>query len=126
MASTLKYAKAIRDEGEEVFIRLLIYNVRIKLGDDEDAMFWLQDYSIQEKDAAMLSVDLGMIKSFSESGYCDDCILWRLSRSPLALDRLFNGIYDDIEDFYRQIEELQIAGASFCDVAAIMKERRNC
>ena len=101
----------------------MIDDVRIKLRDDEDAMFWLHGFSAEKKTAAMLSVDLGMIKSFSESGYCDDCILWRLSRSPLALDWLFNGIYDDIKDFDCQIKELKIAGASFGDIFAIMKER---
>lgn len=120
-----KDLKRLRARGEEVFIRILIHQARIKIGDDQDAIFWFHDLPEEEKRAAILSVDLGMIEAFARAGYCDSCILNRLRRSPYSLYMVFERMSDTIEDFNREIKEMEAKGMAPGDIVKALREKHN-
>lgn len=113
----------LRSRAEQVFMRILIHQARIKTGDNEDGFFWFHDLSEQEKRAAILSADLGIIDAFSRFGYCDNCILKRLCRSPYSLYMLFERMSDDLEDLNRDIKKMSAKGMVPGDVAKALREK---
>jgi hypothetical protein len=115
----------LRIRGEEVFIRILIHDARIKIGDDEDGMVWFRNLAEEERRAAILSVDLSMIDAFARAGYCDDCILKRLRRSPYALYMIFERMSNAIEDFNRDIKEMEAKVMAPGDVVKALREKHN-
>ncbi len=115
--------RRLRDQSEEVFEDLLIVDARIKLGSSEEAAFWFAGVSEEVRRAVLLSVNLGMIISYTKAGYCDRCILKRLCRSPYSLFMLFDKMEGALTDLGCEIAEMEAKGMVPKEIVEILRKK---